>query len=85
MAKKMKPMEAPMICEDSKWKAESDARILSDAGEVLSDPARLKAATEHLKKKAEGIKSLLDLRKAANKANGGDGEINVEDDTEEMD
>jgi len=41
------------ISEDKKWQAESDARTLIEAQEILNDKTRIKRASAELKKQAQ--------------------------------
>lgn len=67
MAKKSKKkVEAEMpsptsTANDDKWRAESDARTLRDASEILADPERLKRATKEHKKQKKAFRSVDDL------------------------
>lgn len=57
--------ETALSAEDKKWKAESDARTLAEAGVIKMDESRLKAAQEaaegladESKKEADSMKSV---------------------------
>lgn len=67
MAKKTKAKVADAVPEaiggksEDTWRAESDARILRDAAEILDDPERLKKASAQNKKEKKKFRSVEDI------------------------
>lgn len=55
------PAIAAAPATDDSWKHEDDARTLQRAGEVMSDPERLKNAQKFLKKQKKAMRSVDDL------------------------
>lgn len=62
MAKSKKVDTAlPSAVSDDKWRAESDARALMSAAEVMADPERLKKAKKHVGEQKKAFRCVQDL------------------------
>ncbi len=79
MAKKSKMMDAQPTMPSSDWEHEDNARTLMKAGEILSDPTKMKGAHKHMKKQKKAMRSVADLIEYRNKKHGPDAENRVED------
>lgn len=55
------PTATPMPNND--WEHEDHARTLTKAGEILSDPMKMKGAMKHIKKQKKAFKSIDQLKK----------------------
>lgn len=64
------------------WEAEGHANDLMRAGEVLTDPDKMKKAMKHLKKKKRAIKSVNDLVKFRNDKFGAKPDKNLQVDND---
>ena len=62
MAKSKKATDTPSpAMSDDKWRAESDARTLMSAAEVMADPERLKKAKKHVGEQKKAFRCVQDL------------------------
>lgn len=70
----------PMKTEGmSDWEHEDNARTLMKAGEILSDPKKMKGAHKHMKKQKKAMRSVSDLIDYKNKMHGPGSENKVDD------
>ena len=58
MAKKSTPATAPSMPDDSRWRAESDHRTLTDACQILADTARMKGVKAEQARKQKDMGAL---------------------------
>lgn len=58
---------------DDSWQHEDNARTLMKAGEIMSDPDKMKGAQKHMKKQKRAMKSMDDVIKFRNDKYGAKG------------
>ncbi len=83
-SKKLKPMPGaeaalPSPTSNDDWKHEDNARTLTKAGEILSNPEMMKGAHKHLKKQKKAMRSVHDLIEYRNKKHGPKADDEMED------
>lgn len=79
MGKKSKKEDSvsPMMNDD--YMHEDHARTLTKAGEILSDPMKMKGAMKHIKKQKKAFKSIDQLKKFHQQKFGGKGKPEMHD------
>ena len=59
---KKNSIKAMPISEEKDWRAQDDARTLKQSMEIKNDPARMKAAQEHVMREMEAMKIIAKMK-----------------------